>query len=118
MSELERLSRAARAAHEANKILCQALGDNSQPAWEDAPQWQRQSSMDGVLMIAKNPKTTPEQSHEGWLAVKGADGWKYGPVKDPGKKEHPCFVPYNELPQEQQLKDHLYGIVVRAALAL
>jgi len=69
-------------------------------------------------MILENPETTPEQSHEGWLAVKAADGWKYGAVKDPEKKEHPCFVPYNELPQEQQLKDHLYGIVVRAALGL
>ena len=27
-----------------------------------------------------------------------ADGWKYGPVKDPEKKEHPCFVPYDDLP--------------------
>lgn len=30
----------ARMAHEANRAYCQALGDDSQPAWEDAPEWQ------------------------------------------------------------------------------
>lgn len=34
------LDRAACAAHEANRLLCVALGDNSQPAWTDAPEWQ------------------------------------------------------------------------------
>ncbi len=38
----------ARVAHEVNRAYCQALGDNSQPAWEDAPQWQRDSAMLGV----------------------------------------------------------------------
>lgn len=112
------ITRAARAAHEANRVLCQALGDNSQPSWEVAPEWQRSSAIKGVEMIIDNPDTTPEQSHEGWLATKRDEGWKWGPTKDVEKKEHPCFLPYNQLPHEQQLKDHLYGIVVRAALSL
>jgi hypothetical protein len=37
-------------------------------------------------------------------------------VKDPEKKEHPCFVPYESLPAEQQAKDHLFKGIV-AALA-
>lgn len=32
------------------------------------------------------------------------------------KKEHPCFVPYQELPANQRLKDHMFGLVVRAVL--
>lgn len=101
----------ARAAHEVNRAYCLALGDTSQPAWDDAPEWQRSSAIKGVAgALAGN---TPEQSHEGWLAEKYATGWKYGPVKDPEKKEHPCFVPYAELPPEQRHKDQLFTATVR-----
>jgi len=113
----DRVERVARAAHEANRAYCQNIGDNSQPAWEDAPDWQRDSVRAGVQAIIDNPATTPEQSHEGWLAQKEADGWKYGAVKDVDKKEHPCFVPYDELPPEQREKDNIFGRVVRASLA-
>jgi hypothetical protein len=67
-------------------------------------------------MIVSNPETTPEQSHEGWLAEKRATGWKYGPVKNPDTKEHPCFIPYDGLPECQRLKDEMFGLVVRAVL--
>lgn len=107
----------ARAAHEANRAYCAALGDYSQPAWEQAPGWQQTSALNGVQgVLAGNG---PEQSHESWLAEKAATGWKYGPVKDAAKKEHPCFVPYAELPPEQRRKDDVYIAVVRAmAVAL
>jgi hypothetical protein len=114
----DRVLDAAIAAHEANRILCQALGDNSQPAWEDAPQWQQSSALKGVKAVAENPEITPEQQHQSWLDVKAVDGWKYGPVKNPETKEHPCFVPYSELPPQQQLKDHMFGIVVRSVLGI
>jgi hypothetical protein len=116
--EFSVIVRAAEAAHEANRVLCLALGDTSQPKWKDAPEWQMQSALNGVKMILDHPATTPEQSHEGWLEEKHETGWKYGPVKDPNKKEHPCFVPYNELPESQRLKDEMFGIVVRAVLGL
>ena len=105
----------ARAAHEVNRAYCFALGDDSQPAWEAAPEWQKSSARNGVAgALAGN---TPEQSHESWLAEKKATGWKYGPVKDPEKKEHPCFVPYAELPAAQQKKDHLFTSTVREMAA-
>jgi hypothetical protein len=40
------------------------------------------------------------------------DGWKYGPVKDPEKKEHPCLVSFSELPKEQQAKDFIFRAIV------
>lgn len=102
----------ARAAHEANRAYCIAQGDTSQPSWDDAPEWQRSSARNGVLgAISGN---TPEQSHEGWLAEKAATGWKYGAVKDPEKKEHPCFVPYAELPPAQRAKDAVFIATVNA----
>jgi len=105
---------AARASHEANRAYCIAIGDTSQVSWDDAPEWQRSSAMNGVRgVIAGNG---PEQSHESWLAEKASTGWKYGPIKDPAAKEHPCFVPYAELPPEQKAKDTIYVAVVKAVL--
>jgi hypothetical protein len=112
--EARNIALAAQIAHEANRAWCQAIGDNSQLPWELAPEWQRTSAMNGVRGVAAG--NTPEQSHESWLAEKAATGWKYGPVKNPETKEHPCFVPYAELPPEQKAKDHLYVGVVKVAL--
>lgn len=102
----------ARAAHEVNRAYCIALGDTSQPSWEDAPEWQKTSARNGVLGAIQG--NTPEQSHESWLGEKSATGWRYGPVKDPEKKEHPCFVPYAQLPLSQQGKDALFISTVLA----
>lgn len=33
-------------------------------------------------------------------------------MKNAETKEHPCFVPYEELPPEQQAKDHLFKEIV------
>lgn len=102
----------ARAAYECNRAWCLAHGDTSRLPWDDAPAWQRTSAVNGVRgVLAGNG---PEQSHESWLAEKAATGWKYGPVKDVDKKEHPCFVPYGELPPEQKAKDHIFVGVVEA----
>lgn len=106
----------AQVCHETNRAYCATLGDVSQMPWDDAPQWQKDSAIAGVQAIADNPATTPEQSHEGWLAHKQADGWTYGPMKDAALKQHPCFVPYAELPADQRLKDALFGAVARACL--
>lgn len=109
---------AAEAAHEANRLLCLALGDDSQPHWDDAPVWQRASAVAGVEQIWNDPSTTPEQSHANWLAVKEADGWVYGETKDPEAKTHPCMVPYDQLPEPQKLKDAMFGRVVRGVLGI
>ncbi|HTP77711.1 MAG TPA: RyR domain-containing protein [Rhizomicrobium sp.] len=104
----------ARVAHEINRAYCTALGDNSQPSWKDAPEWQRSSAINGVSFHLNNPNAGPDHSHNEWLKEKRETGWKFGPVKDPEKKEHPCFVPYDELPVEQKAKDYLFRAVVHA----
>lgn len=105
---------AARAAHEANRAWCIAHDDVSQPPWEDAPDWQRDSAIKGVCgVLAGN---TPREIHASWWAEKEATGWRYGPVKDPDAKTHPCLVSYDELPPEQKAKDSIFVSVVRAFL--
>ncbi|MFA7347321.1 MAG: RyR domain-containing protein [Desulfurivibrionaceae bacterium] len=102
----------AKTCHEANRAYCLALGDDSQPAWDDAPEWQKESAIKGVLFHIDNPDANASASHESWLANKREDGWVYGPVKDPEAKTHPCIVPFEELPKEQQAKDFIFrGIV-------
>lgn len=114
----ERINEAARIAHEANRGYCRALGDESQKPWDAAPSWQQESARNGVAAIIANPTMTPEQSHESWLKEKEKDGWTFGPVKNAETKEHPCFVPYAELPAAQRAKDYIFGAVVRAVLSI
>mgnify|MGYP006297405973 FL=1 len=104
----------ARVAHEVNRAYCQALGDNSQPTWADAPQWQRDSALLGVQLHTENPDAGPQASHDSWMAQKVADGWTYGPEKRPDLKQHPCMVPFDQLPREQQAKDFIFRSVVLA----
>lgn len=108
----------AKVCHQANKAFCESIGDHSQPDWENAPEWQQKSAIEGVKFNIANPYAPASASHDSWLKVKEADGWKYGPVKDAEKKEHPCFVPYEQLPVEQQLKDHLFKSIVKGLTAL
>jgi hypothetical protein len=111
MSEVEKI---AEVCHETNRAYCCTIGDDSQLPWAEAPEWQSKSAIDGVKHVLENPDAPPSASHDSWLAEKKVAGWKYGPVKDPEKKEHPCFVPYEDLPEEQKRKDTLFIAVVNA----
>lgn len=104
----------ARVCHEANRAYCQSLGDNSQPSWDDAPDWQKSSAMSGVVFHYQNPEAGDSAAHDKWMKDKLKDGWVFGEVKDPEAKTHPCLVPFNELPVEQQIKDTLFRSIVRA----
>lgn len=76
----------ARVAHEVNRAFCQALGDDSQLPWAEAPEWQRQSALEGVTFLMTNS----------WM-----------------EREHPCLVPFSDLPIEQRAKDFIFCVVVR-----
>lgn len=103
----------AQVAHEVNQGMRAALGEAVE-LWADATPEQKASVLAGVDMHIANPDTTPEASHEAWLAQKTAEGWSYGEVKDIESKVHPCFLPYAELPPEQKVKDYLFRAVVHA----
>ena len=46
-------------------------------------------------VLAKN-------THEVWASGRIADGWTYGDVRDDAKRQHPCLVPYGELPESEK----------------
>lgn len=102
----------ARVCHEANRAYCETIGDFSQKPWDQAEEWQRESAIKGVEYALQHPGATPSAQHEAWLKDKEQQGWKYGPVKNPETKEHPCFLPYEELEPEQRIKDHLFRAIV------
>lgn len=103
----------ARICHEANRAWCSANGDPSQVAWEEAPTWQRDSAIKGVEFALANPDAPDSAQHDAWMADKIADGWVYGEMKDAAAKTHPCLVPFDQLPPEQQIKDRLFRNIVR-----
>ena len=118
MMNAEVIEEIAKVCHEVNRAYCQALGDNSQPTWEDAPDWQRISVIHGVYFHSANKNSGPEASHEIWVMHKAIEGWEYGPEKRPELKQHPCMLPFAELPKEQQAKDYIFRAVVHALIKI
>ena len=103
-----------RVCHEANKAICDALGQAGAVHWDDAKDWQRASALEGVCLALDRPDITPRDLHEAWMRSKIADGWIYGPIKDPEKKLHPCIVPYDELSAGDKIKDFVFRAIVQA----
>lgn len=44
-------------------------------------------------------------THENWARQRLVDGWVYGPERSDARKEHPCLVPYEELPESEKQYD-------------
>ena len=110
--EIEKI---AQVAHEVNRAYCESMGDDSQKPWDEAPEWQKKSAIEGVKFHLENyVDAGPEASHNMWLAHKKANGWTFGPVKDEKKLQHPCMMPFWALPPAQRAKDYLFRAVVHA----
>lgn len=43
--------------------------------------------------------------HDVWAAGRKAEGWTYGRERSDIRKEHPCLVPYDELPEAERVYD-------------
>ena len=43
--------------------------------------------------------------HEVWAQNRIKEGWTYGPVRDDQKRQTPCLVPYDQLPEEEKAYD-------------
>lgn len=46
-----------------------------------------------------------ENVHNVWAATRIAQGWTYGLERNDAKKQHPCLVPYSDLPEEEKEYD-------------
>ena len=61
-------------------------------------------------------ETVARQIHEVWIKSKVAAGWRYGPVRDDGKKIHPMLIPYAELSESERDKDRVIARSIAAIL--
>jgi class 3 adenylate cyclase/tetratricopeptide (TPR) repeat protein len=60
-----------------------------------------------------------EITHDNWVRQRLADGWRHGQFRDDLNKEHPCIVPYDNLPESEKEYDRKISLgVLQAILAL
>lgn len=43
--------------------------------------------------------------HEVWAQTRISQGWSYGTERNEELKQHPCLVPYEQLPEEEKVYD-------------
>lgn len=108
----------AKVCHEVNRAYCETTGIMVGPTWEQVPVEQCEGVIKGVRYALSIVMPVPSDMHRNWLKEKKAQGWTRGPVKDDSKKQHPCCVPYDELSQEQKVKDKLFIAVISALRGL
>jgi ryanodine receptor 2 len=48
-----------------------------------------------------------ENAHEIWAQQRIKDGWHLGTTRDDARKEHPCLVPYAQLPESEKEYDRI-----------
>ena len=44
-------------------------------------------------------------THEVWAQQRMAEGWTYGEKRNDERKEHPCLIPYGDLPENEKEYD-------------
>jgi ryanodine receptor 2 len=58
-------------------------------------------------------------AHEIWAQQRLAESWKYGPQRNDSAREHPCLVPYDDLPESEKEIDRRMAMeTLRVILAL
>jgi hypothetical protein len=68
--------------------------------------------LDLTERLAKN-------AHDIWARQRISEGWRLGSKRDDAKKEHPCLIPYEELPESEKQYDRNAALeTLKAIIAL
>jgi len=60
-----------------------------------------------------------KNAHDLWATQRMSDGWVWGPERNDPQKQHPCLVPYEELPESEKEYDRLLAMeTLRTIIAL
>jgi class 3 adenylate cyclase len=69
--------------------------------------------------ISELQELLARNAHENWANLRMADGWRYGPNRNDAGKEHPCLVPFDELPESEKEYDRRTALeTIKTLLAL
>jgi hypothetical protein len=68
-----------------------------------------------IKLIEKLARNT----HEIWAQKRIDNGWTFGSLRDDVKKQHPCLVPFEELPESEKEYDRVVvENILKAVIAL
>jgi DNA-binding response OmpR family regulator len=83
-------------------------GDTS-PSGEDQMNYEPRpidtSEITLTPQILQLTEVLARNAHDIWARQRFADGWRYGQQRDDHSKEHPCLVPYEQLPESEKQYD-------------
>jgi RyR domain len=54
--------------------------------------------------------------HEAWVRLRVAQHWTYGGERNDARREHPCLVPYDDLPEVERHTDHEMALAALRAI--
>src|SRR6516225_7102661 len=60
--------------------------------------------------ISELTELLAENAHDQWADQRFRDGWTFGPKRDDAAKQHPCLVPYAELPDAEKHYDRIMAL--------
>lgn len=101
----------ARIAHEVIRALQDAYGQEVSPPWEEHDEEFRKAAADHISRL-RAEGADARQAHEKWAAMRIAEGWTYGPVKDPVAKTSPWLVDFEEIPAYERAKDYVFQYLI------
>jgi hypothetical protein len=71
----------------------------------DARSVKKPTAEEIVRSIEDRIEVLAEAEHDGWMAHRAKNGWRYGTPRDDARKLHPLMVPYDKLPPDEKDKD-------------
>ena len=98
----------AKTAHTVHLAYCKEMGILTQPNWDDINESHRDMVLDSVSKILSGEISSREESHKCFLDHKLSDGWVYGKEYSLDNKTNPRLVEFNDLDEEQKIKDALF----------
>jgi hypothetical protein len=60
-----------------------------------------------------------KNAHEIWARERILEGWNFGPTRNDQRKEHPCLISYEDLPESDRVYDReMVKEALKATIAL
>jgi hypothetical protein len=106
----------AQIVYEANRAFSEVEGAVAGPPWDSLCNEEKEEIVLSVERLSKSSGSSYAAHHNNWLAAAREAGWRYGPVLNEATREHPCFVPYEQLSEKQKKNDRMIVELVRALI--